>query len=129
MRKQGKILPHFVRTLHNVCAVHRGMSSTPGGYHDKCGGRSLGKQLNLYGSHSVLNIHRCTHDTPSVLNIPRCTAQALCRVVRFLLKTAVKIFCHMDLTICYEEHSNQLSIICVRRVPHLSFYCSTKPKK
>ena len=22
--------------------------STPGEYHDKCGGRSLGKQLNLY---------------------------------------------------------------------------------
>ena len=35
-----------------------------GGYHDKCGGRSLGKQLNLYGNPSVLNIPRCTHDIP-----------------------------------------------------------------
>ena len=49
-------------------------------YHDKCGGRSLGKQLNLY----VLNIPRCTHDTPSVLNtpgvlndIPQCTEPPL----------------------------------------------------
>ena len=33
-----------------------------GAYHDKCGGRSLGKQLNLYGNPSVLNILRCTHD-------------------------------------------------------------------
>ena len=24
--------------------------NTPGGYHDKCGGRSLGKQLILYGT-------------------------------------------------------------------------------
>ena len=41
--------------------------STPGGYHDKCGGRSLGKQLNLYGNPGVLNSvlmisSRCTHD-------------------------------------------------------------------
>ena len=39
------------------CAVQQGIFSTPGGYHgytggyhDKCGGRSLGKQLNLYGN-------------------------------------------------------------------------------
>ena len=38
--------------------------STLEGYHDKCGGRSLGKQLNLYGNPSVLNISRCTHDIP-----------------------------------------------------------------
>ena len=50
-------------TLHNVCAVHRGVCSTTGnfstlgdimstvgGYHYKCGGRSLRKQLNLYGT-------------------------------------------------------------------------------
>ena len=37
---------------------------TPGGYHDECGGRSLVKQLNLYGNPSVLNILRCTHDIP-----------------------------------------------------------------
>ena len=57
-------------------------------YHDKCGGRSLGKQLNLYGNPSVLNMPRCTHDiprhsswyhlsvlmeSPTVLNTPRCT--------------------------------------------------------
>ena len=40
--------------------------STPGRYHDKCGGRPLGKQLNLYGNPSVLNIPRCTHDIPPV---------------------------------------------------------------
>ena len=39
-----------------------------GGYHDKCGGQSLGKQLNLY-------------ENSSVLNIPRCIAQTLCRVI------------------------------------------------
>ena len=97
------------------CSVHRGESmstvgdimstvevfSTLGGYRDNCGGRSLGKQLNLYGNSSVLNIPRCTHDiphthhgirpvyswypptvlnspgvlmiSPSVLNTPRCT--------------------------------------------------------
>ena len=33
-----------------------------GGYHDKCGGRSLGKQWNLYGNPGVLNIPWCTHD-------------------------------------------------------------------
>ena len=33
-----------------------------GGYHDKCGGSSLGKQVNLYGNPSVLNISWCTHD-------------------------------------------------------------------
>ena len=38
--------------------------STPGGYHGKFGGRSLGKQLNLYGNLSVLNIPQCTHDIP-----------------------------------------------------------------
>ena len=38
--------------------------STPGEYHDKCGGTSLGKQLNLYGNPSVLNIPGCTHDIP-----------------------------------------------------------------
>ena len=55
--------------------------STPGGYHDKCGGRSLSKQLNLYGNPSVLNIPRSTHDIPlvyswyppSVLDTPCCT--------------------------------------------------------
>ena len=31
--------------------------STPGGYHDKCGGRSLGKQLNLYANPGVLHRH------------------------------------------------------------------------
>ena len=99
-----------------VCAVQQGMFSTPGGYHeysagyheysgdtmstlgvyheytggyhDKCGGRSLGKQLNLYGNPSELNIPRCIHDipshsswcppgvlmiSPSVLNTPWCT--------------------------------------------------------
>ena len=35
--------------------------STLGGFNDKCGGKSLGKQLNLYGNPSVL-------DTPVVLN-------------------------------------------------------------
>ena len=40
------------------CSVHWGdiMSTPAGGYHDKCGGRSLGKQLNLYGNLSALNI-------------------------------------------------------------------------
>ena len=30
--------------------------STVGGVHDKSGGRSLGKRLNLHGNPSVLNI-------------------------------------------------------------------------
>ena len=75
-----------INTLHNVCAVHRGVCSTTGdvqynrgcsvhwvdimstmgGYHDRRGGRSSGKQLNLYGNPSVLNIPRCTHDVPPV---------------------------------------------------------------
>ena len=59
-----------------------------GGYHDKCGERSLGKQLNLYGNPSVLNIPRCTDDilphsswyrsaalmaSPHCIEHPRCT--------------------------------------------------------
>ena len=37
-------------------------------------GRSLGKQLNLYGNPSVLNIPRCTHDIPHTPHgIPQCT--------------------------------------------------------
>ena len=64
------------------CSVHRvDVMSTLGRYHDKCGGRSLGKQLNSYGNPSVLNIPRCTHDPllyswypPTVLNTPRCTS-------------------------------------------------------
>ena len=58
--------------------------STPGGYR---GGRSLGKQLNLYRNPNVLNILRCTDNipgvlmiSPSVLNIPWCTAKTLYRV-------------------------------------------------
>ena len=48
--------------------------STPGGSHDKCGGRSLGKQLNSYGNPSVLNIPRCTHDIPHTHHgITQCT--------------------------------------------------------
>ena len=54
-----------------------GAFSTLEGYHDNCGGRSLAKQLNLYGNPSVLNVPRCTHDIPqcthgipSVLNTP-----------------------------------------------------------
>ena len=38
--------------------------STSGVYHDKCGGRSLEKQMNFYRNPSVLNIPRCTHDIP-----------------------------------------------------------------
>ena len=75
--------PQEAITLHNVCAVHRGVCSTMGmfstlgdimstvggvqytrGCHDKCGGRSLRKQLNLYGNPSVLNIPWCTRDIP-----------------------------------------------------------------
>ena len=59
-----------------------GVFSTPGrchkctgGCHDKCGGRSLGKQLNLYGNPGVLNIPWYTH------GISMCTAQTLCRVI------------------------------------------------
>ena len=37
---------------------------TLGGYYDKCEERSLGKQLNLYGNPSVMNIPQCTHDIP-----------------------------------------------------------------
>ena len=75
------------------CAVHWGISSTPGdnmstvgdimntlrgvqytgAYHDKYGGRSMGKQLNLYGNSSVLNIPQCTHDIPQCTEHPHCT--------------------------------------------------------
>ena len=40
-----------------------------GGHHDKCGGRSLGKQLNLYGNPSVLSIPGVFMISPSVLMI------------------------------------------------------------
>ena len=48
-----------------------GVFSTPGDimstlkrHHDKCGGRSLGKQLNLYGNPSILNIPQYTEHPP-----------------------------------------------------------------
>ena len=45
-----------------------------GEYHNKFGERSLGKQLNLYGNPSVLNISWCTHDiTHTHHGIPQCT--------------------------------------------------------
>ena len=48
--------------------------STPGGYHDKCEGRSFGTQLNWYGNPSVLTIPQCTHDIPQCTHdIPQCT--------------------------------------------------------
>ena len=55
--------------------------STPGGCHDKCGGRLLGKQLNLYGNPSVLNITRYTHDIPQCTENPPvyCTSSILHR--------------------------------------------------
>ena len=80
-----------VCVVHRRCAVHQGyilstlgdimstleVFSAPGRYHeytgeyhDKCGGRSLGKQLNLYGNPSVPNISRCT------FYIPQCTEHA-----------------------------------------------------
>ena len=34
--------------------------STLVGYHDKCGRKSLGTQLNVYGNPNVLNIPQCT---------------------------------------------------------------------
>ena len=66
------------------CAVHQedtistvgdivstvGEFSTPGDIMSTLGdiminlGKSLGKQLNLYGNPSVLNIPQCTHDIP-----------------------------------------------------------------
>ena len=78
---------HHCLTLHNVCSVHRGdIMRTPGGYHDKCGDRSEGKQLNLYGKPSILDIPQCAYDIPQhssswhhsgVLNTPRCTHDIL----------------------------------------------------
>ena len=47
---------------------HTGSVQYTGRYHDKCEGRSLEKQLNLYGNPDVLNITRCEHDIPGVLN-------------------------------------------------------------
>ena len=60
-----------------------GVFSITVGYHDKCGGRSLGKQLKLYGNSDVLNIHQYTNDIPHTHlgiphahhGIPRCTEQ------------------------------------------------------
>ena len=36
--------------LKDIMSTVGDIMSTPGAYHDKCGGRSLGKQLNLYGN-------------------------------------------------------------------------------
>ena len=49
-------------TLGGVPVYRGDIMRTPGGYNDKCGGKSLGKQLNLYGNPSILNTARCTHD-------------------------------------------------------------------
>ena len=68
-------------TVGDIMSTLGGVQYT-GGYHeytkeynDKCGGRLLGKQLNLYVNPSVLNIPWCTHDTPTHTRhgIPQCT--------------------------------------------------------
>ena len=59
------------------CSAHRGIPwvhwgvqytggyhEYTGRYHDKCGGKSLGKQLNLYGNPSVLKKPQCTEHLP-----------------------------------------------------------------
>ena len=86
-----------VYTLYNVCSVQRGMFSTSVGYHEYIGGyheyireyheyiggcsvhrgdimmyvgEQVGKNLSISVENpDVLNIPRCTHDTPGVLMI------------------------------------------------------------
>ena len=61
-------------TVGDIMSTLEDIMGTPGGYHDRCGVRSLGQQLNLYGNPSVLNIPRCTHDIPHTHHgIPQCT--------------------------------------------------------
>ena len=82
--------------------------STLGGYPDKCGGRSLGKQLNLYGNPSVLNIPGGTHDIPHnhhgipqcTHDIPRCTAHppVYCTdIMQGDIQRSLKLNCSNDL--------------------------------
>ena len=42
-------------TLEDIMST-LGYHEYTGRYHDKCGGKSLGKQLNLYGYSGLLNI-------------------------------------------------------------------------
>ena len=67
---QGDIMS----TVRDIMSTLGDIMSTPGEYYDKCGGTSLGKQLNLYGNPRVLNIPWCTHDIHHTHHgIPQCT--------------------------------------------------------
>ena len=64
----GDIMHEYSKGISGVhwgCSVKlRGYHEYTVGYYDKYVGRSLGKQLRLYGNPSVLNIPRCTHGIP-----------------------------------------------------------------
>ena len=53
------------------CAVQRGIFSTQEGYHEHSGGRSFGKQLNLHGNPSVLNIPGVLMISPTLIMLHR----------------------------------------------------------
>ena len=52
-----------------VFSILGDIMSTSGVYHDKCGGRSLEKQMNFYRNPNVLNIPWCTHDIPTLIMV------------------------------------------------------------
>ena len=69
----------IMNTVGDIMSTLEGVQYTRE-YHDKCGGWSLRKQLNLYGSPSVLNTPAILMISlsvfmvsPTVLNTPRCT--------------------------------------------------------
>ena len=86
------------------CSAHReDIMSTPGRYHDKCRGRSLGKQLNLFGNPGVLNIPMCTHDIPHTHHgIPQCTAQILCRVVTYEMRSIFNFYLSFNTVLSFD---------------------------
>ena len=87
IQSKHRFCPRKSITLHNVCAIHRGMFSTLGGYHEYTRGCSVqwGFHTNsivvpitspyiIMISLGVLNTPQCTQISPGILNIPHCTA-------------------------------------------------------
>ena len=96
-------------TLHNVCAVHRGMFSTLGfPYKFSC----FPNDLHIY--HDISRVVYSWY-SPSVLNVPRytahprCTAQKLCRVI-FQVWQRTWFWCHSWINRTFPQNDVALQV-------------------
>ena len=83
IQSKHRFCPRKSITLHNVCAIHRGMFSTLGGYHEYTRGCSVQRGFHTNSivvpitspyiimiSLGVLNTPQCTHEIPRYTEHP-----------------------------------------------------------